>query len=134
MPTRREFRVGEIIGNGWTVISPERVPIRLSTGRLYQGIRVRCHCGTPFVVSITNVQQQLGCGCQRGKNRVQSQTPHEIRRRRRRAIQRLEPMCAEFEAAVRIDTGYTIDILRSYWAMKERSDRVREWWEDQRAV
>lgn len=61
---RREFVVGEVVGNNWVVMSSKRVwmPIK-GRNRHTLGIRVRCHCGLPFAVSISNLRTQLGCGC-----------------------------------------------------------------------
>jgi hypothetical protein len=63
MPARRrEFTVGEVVGNGWTVISPDRIRMPINGIHDYTlGVRVRCHCGKPFTVSITNFRTQLGC-------------------------------------------------------------------------
>jgi hypothetical protein len=114
---RRVFTEGEIIGNGWTVLSSERVAMPLADGSVHPktlGIRVRCHCGNPFVVSITNLSSQLGCGCS-SKNKG-SNSP-ERRAKRNRATLKKEmglayyrPIVNEFKLQLRMDAGISTEI------------------------
>ena len=100
---RRQFYIGQRIGNGWTVTSKRRVPIPQSPGSRFPqtlGIQVLCHCGRPFTVSITNIKTQLGCGCL-SKNRKPGQ----------RLSFDLDAMLEEGLQAFKTDVSYFIAVF-----------------------
>lgn len=59
---RQTFTAGEIVGSGFTVVDPTRIPMKKNTyGNTVWGIKVRCPlCGDEFDSTISKLDSYLG--------------------------------------------------------------------------
>ena len=63
---RQTFTAGEIVGSGFTVVDPTRIPMKLNSyGGTIWGIRVRCPlCGDEFDSTISKLRSRVACTLQ----------------------------------------------------------------------
>jgi len=63
---RQTFTAGEIVGSGFTVVDPTRIPMKTNTyGGTIWGIRVRCPlCGDEFDSTISKLRSRVACTLQ----------------------------------------------------------------------
>jgi hypothetical protein len=63
---RQTFTAGELVGSGFTVVDPTRIPMKKNTyGNTVWGIKVRCPlCGDEFDSTISKLRSRMACTLQ----------------------------------------------------------------------